>query len=490
MIKKCFPAVLALLFAGLLTASAEPVEGAFGGLFTKVVSSDEGDNAREGHVVVIFNADGNAWFKLNLGRKDGATAILSPGAGTWIPAGNRQFDYDYKDSMTDYTMHFRFDSPEGLVITEDFNAGGSPFGMGMTAGGTYELDYNYVVDVNGYLYRKVQDGKALELCAEGRYEGRIYLPEAVSANGEVLPVAGVAEKAFWGNGDVTDVNWDNGTQYVGPSAFYRSGVYYYWDTYNLPGYVYPSRDYTKFVRQEEVEYGLTNPVWMFFKHNYAPLTFVKDGMKDESLQWGYNPWMADDMRMKGLYYEMNVPSGVKKDMFRGYDAQEVMGLIMESRFAAFHRFPAFSRWKWGEKEQPMSASLDKAMETRYGRKLRQSRYIGHLREEDGRLGIFEFEPKDGEAMVVIAWTQGGKVKATYVKTTNIDPREGEFSVWNVDDDGTYGIPSLLCIAFDSHDNVILWLEHSAPESRNLYGLRQQGDQLQPFGEEQWYVYVD
>jgi hypothetical protein len=93
-------------------------------------------------------------------------------------------------------------------------------------------------------------------------------------------------------------------------------------------------------------------------------------------------------------------------------------------------------------------------------------------------------------MVVIAWTQGGKVKATYVMTTEIDPDEGEFSVWNVDDDGEYGIPALLCVAFDKHDNVILWFNHNAPESLNLFGLRQQGDQLQLFGEDQWYRYQE
>ena len=138
----------------------------------------------------------------------------------------------------------------------------------------------------------------------------------------------------------------------------------------------------------------------------------------------------------------------------------------------------------------MGATLEKQMETRYDRTLRRSRYIGNLREEDGRVGIFEFEPKDGQAMFVIAWVVGGKVKATYVQTTEIDPREGEYSVWNVDDDGEYGIPDLLCVAFDLHDNVILFFNHNAPESVNIYALRQQGDQLQRFGEDQWYRYVD
>lgn len=355
--------------------------------------------------------------------------------------------------------------------------------------GTLDPETGFVTDENGYRYQYV-DGLKLELCAGGRYAGTVNVPRTLVVGGKELEVAGIAAKAFWGNEDVTDVNWDRDTQYVGPSAFYRSGIHYYWDSgYSLPKYVYPSRDFVYYVLQSEVyEWDRNTPRWMFFKHNYAPLTFDEDLLKNEELKWGYSPWMADDKGMQGIYFEMQVPDQVKKDMFRGYDAQEVIGLAVEARFAAFHRFPPFSRWKWGETEQSMSATLEKQMEARYGRTLVQSRYIGHLREEDGRVGIFEFEPKDGEAMVVIAWTQGGKVKATYVKTNEIDPEYG--SVWNVDDDGTYGIPDLLCVAFDRHDNVILWFNHGAPESMNLFGLRQQGDQLQRFGEEQWYVYVD
>lgn len=347
----------------------------------------------------------------------------------------------------------------------------------------------FVLDDNGYRYQFVEDGAKLELSAGGNYAGTVQVPASVTVGGRTYPVTGIAANAFRDNADVTEVNYDRMTQYVGPSAFYRSGMHYYWSASEIPQYVYPSQDFSQFILQQEVaEWARPIPRWMFFKHNYAPLTFVKDQLKDESMQWGYSPWHAD--RMQGVFFEMRVPDAVKKAMFRGYDAQEVIGLAMDGEFAAFHRFPAFSRWKWGEKEQSMGAALEKQMETRYGRKLRQSRYIGHLREEDGRVGIFEFEPKEGEAMVVIAWTQGGKVKATYVMTTEIDPDEGEFSVWNVDDDGTYGIPALLCVAFDKHDNVILWFNHNAPESLNLFGLRQQGDQLQLFGEDQWYRYQE
>lgn len=355
--------------------------------------------------------------------------------------------------------------------------------------GTLDPDTGVVTDGNGYRYQYTE-GQKLELCAGGRYSGTVEVPRTLVVGGREVEVAGIAADAFRDNKAVTEVRYDRNTQYVGPSAFYRSGIRYYWDySFQIPDYIYPSEDFSLYVRQEVPQYvDLTEPQWMQFKHYSAHLRYVRDRREDESAQWGYNPWRAD--RMQGVYYEMDMPESARKDMFRGYDAREVIGLACESRFLAQHRFPPFSRWKWGEQEQTMGATLEKQMEARYDRTLRQSRYIGNLREEDGRVGIFEFEPKDGEAMIVIAWVLGGKVRATYVQTTELDPESGEFSVWNVDDDGTYGIPNLLCVAFDHHDNVILFLEHGAPESRNMFGLRQQGDQFQRFGEEQWYVYVD
>ena len=371
---------------------------------------------------------------------------------------------------------------------------GSLSAQAQTVQGTAELEDGqqtaYVTDANGYRYQRVSEGTELELCEGGRYAGTVQLPEAVVCGGETLPVVGIAAKAFWGNKDVTEVRWDREKQYVGPSAFYKSGIRYYWNhTFDIPGYIYPDNSLYLFVRPSVPEWHSFSVIeWLEFKQYNARLTFVKDRSKDEEALWGYSPWRAD--QMQGAYYELRILDAVRKEMFRGYEAHEIVGLVSDSRFLAQHRFPAFSRWKYPEKEVSMSAALEAQMESRYGRTLRQSRYIGNLREEDGRVGIFEFEPKDGEAMIVIAWTVGGKVKATYVKTTEIDPSEGENSVWNVDDDGTYGIPQLLCVAFDPHDNVILWFNHPAPESMNLFGLRQQGDQLQLFGEDQWYVRVD
>ena len=488
--KYLLTAALALLCCGLL--SAQSVDGAFGGVFRKVNGPAEGEMAREGRIIVIFGGQG-IWFDAFLARADGHTASLKPEGGTWFEktGDGRDFSYNCVDDNFDYTMEVKFPSAEALTITDHFNAGASPFGMGMTLGGDYELDYSYVVDVNGYVYQKVAEGTELELCAGGLYKGTVELPETVLDHGETYRVAGVGEKAFYGNRDVTDLRVPNKDQYIKPAALYRSGIRYGWEySFNAPGYIYPDMDKYTFVRPEAPEeYDVSEDFWLLFKHYYAPLTYVKDRRGDEKAEWGYYPFKAKEMQ--GVQYELRVPDAVRREMFRGYDATEIIGLAAESNFVARHRFPPFSRWKWGETEQSMSAALNKQIETRFDRKVVKSRYIGHLREEDGRIGIWDLGIVDGEAMVVIGWTRGGKVRATYVQTAEVDPGEdGMMSVWNVDDEGDYGIPSLLCVAFDNHDNVILWFDHSAPESVNLFGLRQQGDQLQVFSKEQWYRRVD
>lgn len=477
-----------LLLAGASALQGQTVDAARGGLYMKTVGEDEGENAREGWAVVFFDGQGKVRFEVNLGRADGHTAILS--SDGWVPAEADGFSYNMVDDYTDYTLEAKLQPDGSLVLTDHFNAGASPFGMGMGLGGEYNRSDIYLADVNGYLYKFVSEGTQLLLWERGFYSGTVRLPEAVSYRGKDLPVEGISSEALAGNKEVTDVYFDAQKQYAEPGAFLGTGIRYAWNYRgSLPGYAYPDERFSTFVRPNVPEgHDFSEDRWLFFKQNYDFLHFVKDRTHDEEALWGYSPWRAE--KMQGAYYELRVPDSVRKQMFRGYDSNEVVALVADSWFVAQHRFPPFSRWKYPEKEQSMGAAFEKQMADRYGRKVKKSRYIGNLREEDGRLGICEFEIKDGEAMLVIAWTEGGKVKATWVKTTEIDPEYGENSVWNVDDGGDYGIPQLLCVAKDPRGNVILWLNHPAPESMNLFGLRQQGDQLVLFGEDQWYVRVD
>lgn len=109
MIKRLIAAALALA-AGAGALQAQTVEASRGGWFTKIVDPDEGELAREGQVVVIFDGKGQAWFKADLGRADGRTAILS--SDGWIPAEGNKFRFNVLTDDLDYTL-------EGEMTSDD-----------------------------------------------------------------------------------------------------------------------------------------------------------------------------------------------------------------------------------------------------------------------------------------------------------------------------------------------------------------------------------
>lgn len=63
----------------------------------------------------------------------------------------------------------------------------------------------------------------------------------------------------------------------------------------------------------------------------------------------------------------------------------------------------------------------------------------------------------------------------------------ENSVWNVDDDGSWGIPHILTIAYDEHGNVDLFLAHLSPESISFMHLRQNGSRFDVLQTEPLYI---
>ena len=68
--------------------------------------------------------------------------------------------------------------------------------------------------------------------------------------------------------------------------------------------------------------------------------------------------------------------------------------------------------------------------------------------------------------------------------------DGTYSVWNVDDEGLYGIPNLVSIAIDPEGGVNLFLTKDSPESVTCFILHQEGDRLRYIDAGQWYRFVD
>ena len=159
-------------------------------------------------------------------------------------------------------------------------------------------------------------------------------------------------------------------------------------------------------------------------------------------------------------------------------------------FVAFHTFPAFGRWKYPEKVQNAPKAIVNQVARKYGREVMYSRRVAWLRDGYGELDLVEFQHKNHQAMVVFAWVNGDDVAATCSLTTEIESEFEDADVWNVDDDGTFGIPDVVTIVRDPEGNVIIFLAKNSPESITCFALRQVGDKLERIDFDQWYRYVD
>ena len=473
-------AILAALFSEQTASAATP--------FKSGVYSYE-DIGETGTVSVAFNEKGEIWFHAFVINEDGHSAELTPEGGKWIPMKGNTFSYNIKSDHWDYTLTGKFyPEDEMLELFDSYNAGGSPFGMGIGLAAQYRHEGATYADSKGYMFNFVDEATAVVLAKGGRYSGIIEVPESVTIDGEDYPVVGIGDSAFTGNYDVTEVRLPYKDQYITPGAYWGSGIPYDWESLEKPSYVYPDKDLFEFVtpNDQETEYDYSMNNWLIFKQNVGRLFFVRDNSKDENAKWGC--YLADPSQSMGIHYELRTYDVLRKQMFRGYDNYDVIALAANSKFAAFHEFPSFSRWKYPEPEVPLDLVYEQELEKKFGRKVMYSRRVAQLRESNRAFGMVEFEHKGKEAMVAFAWIDYGEITATYSIKAEFDPNE-PYSIWNVDLE-EYGTPEVISIALDPQDNPIIWFNHPAPESRNIMGLRKVGNKLVPFGEDHWYVLVD
>ena len=412
------------------------------------------DIGETGTIHIAFNKKGKLWFRAFVINEDGHSAELTPEDGAWIPMKGNKFTYNIKTEFYDYTLEGVFTPEEELLELKDhFNAGGTPFGMGMRLGATYRYEGGSFADGQGYIYHLADEGETAVLAAGGRYSGVVEVPESVKFNGNDYPVVGIADGAFTGNYDVTEVRLAFKDQYIVPGAFWGSGIPYDWESLEKPGYVYPDEALFEFVsaspKDEEYDYSMDN--WLIFKQNCGRLFFVKDNSKDENARWGC--YLAEPDKAQGIHYELRTLDVLRKQMFRGYKNYEIIALAADSQFAAFHRFPSFSRWKYPEPEVPLDLVYEEELSKLFGRKVMYSRRVAELREENRCFGMVEFEHKGKEAMVAFAWIDFGTITATYTKKAEFDP-EDPYSIWNVDLE-EYGTPEVISIALDPQDNPII-----------------------------------
>lgn len=385
-----------------------------------------------------------------------------------------------------------------------------------------------IKDENGYRYSFMNEGDELGVTKGGKYKGNVVIPEKVVYKNYTYPVTAVRRSAFQCNPDFGDddqalksVTLPATVEIIGADAFRNNAA--------LTKVVIPNKEVSIETRAfaycpnlkvdiEEPVFAFSEPWtenhignshyvysiekkepivdkirWAFFKQNHNRVSFTKmmNVGKENAMVGAYCRWN----NVTGAVFDLK-HSALAKEMFRGYGDGEVV-LLASNGYVATRDFPSFNRYASGESVSSMSNQFKQSMAKKFGRKVKYSYKAATLRDKSSRcVAVTEFEITNREAMVVISWVVKDKEICSYVKKNKIDPEYPlTESVWNVDDEGIYGIPTIALISFDNRsnatsDNVDIFYIHYAPESVNMYQLRQKGNKLEEVANDQWYVWVD
>ena len=462
-----------------------------------VVDFKDGEESyATGNLFLVPLAPDQAEFLLTVVNKEGATIVYDSTDGP-VQLVDGQFvwryplpDFDYTLTMDLYPVsNDGYPLENTIQVTGRLGSGAPPYNIDLSPDGFYRRDLDYFVTPNGYMYRK--DGEGCTLAKGGIYAGSVDLPTTVFGPfGVVLSVKGIDSDAFEYSRALTQVSLSDPGQRVAPGALTYTEIPYDWSKITMPFFAYPNKAKNTMV----IPYfeGFERPEnifpWVIFKQNIAPAQQSNNTIEDEGALAGRVDQAFN--RTRGVFYTIQLPKADITKMFRGYEAMEIEALVADMDFVAFHTFPAFGRWKFPEKVQNAPKAIENAVAKMYGREVMYSRRAAWLRDGHGELDIVEFKHKNHQAMVVFAWVCDGKVKASTSLTTEIESEFEDYSVWNVDDDGTYGIPDVITIARDPEDNVTIFLAKNSPESITCFALHQQGEKLVKINFDQWYRYVD
>lgn len=384
-----------------------------------------------------------------------------------------------------------------------------------------------VKDSKGYLYQIMSENKA-GVAPGGAYSGDIVIPSQIKYEGNTYTVTTVRRGAMWkkqealnignitsitlpetvtlvgadafrGNKNLTSVNYGNKTR-IEVRSFWgcpklqlqqTEPSYAFTEPYNWSKYkgksAYPF--FTKmYCPNEKKDVTAEKYNWAFFKYNHCGITF--DSWKNLDNEEAIECYCTNMKYLKAGLFRMQNPDNVES-MFKGYTDGDVTVMLTDNNYVATHEFLMFSRWIWGEEEIDAPKGFKQMMESQYKRKVKYSKECAKLLyTTNERLIITEFEITNHEAMIVLSWLKDGKTVCSFEEKQKTDPEYEEYGVWNVDDDGTYGIPNVMTIARDENGNIELFALHSAPESLNFSHYKQKGNKLVEVGKEQWYVWVD
>lgn len=382
---------------------------------------------------------------------------------------------------------------------------------------------NILRDPNDYFY-EILNAKEVAVAKGGAYIGDVIIPENIICEGKTYKVTTVRREAFYKNaeahhiGDITSITLPPSVTLIGADAFRnnrllkavnynpkaRIEVRAFWECPNLkieknePKYAftdfYDSEAASKSKRTEAMStfylpYENPNDTvasyqWAIHKYNHNGIFFREwANMDNEDAMACFS---IETSKVRGGIFYLLDDNNVET-MFKGNMNPLVQVVLADNNYVGTHEFPVFSRWVFGEKETPASADFKQTMTAKYGKKVKYSYEVGKLANTNEKLVITEFVVKNKKAQVVLSWLKNGKEICSYTLTQDVEG-DTDQSVWNVDDDGNYGIPELLSVARDEKGNIELFIHHPAPESRTFYHLVQRGNKFECVGEDGWYVW--
>lgn len=381
-------------------------------------------------------------------------------------------------------------------------------------------------DAKGYLYQLMSSGH-VGVAPGGAYSGDIVIPSQIRYKNNIYPVTTVRRGAMWKKaganniGTITSVVLPESVTLVGSDAFRDNtsltNVTYGADTrievrsfYGCPSlrltkypckfafthpfpYESPASVAKKSFAQfcwpsEKKDSDITEYQWGVFKYQHNAIGFVdwKNMNSSEAMEC----YTSEDEKFKGGMFKLKDPENVET-MFKGYMSNDQIVLLAHNNYVATHEFVMFSRYVWGEKVVNMPAAISQQMAKKYGRKVKYCVEVAKVlyTKPTEQLVLTEFDITNHEAMIVMSWMKEGKEVCSYVLKQKTDPEYEDMGVWNVDDDGTYGIPTVVSITKDEKGSLELFLCHPAPESLNFMHLVQKGNKFVLEAEDGWYCYV-
>lgn len=172
-------------------------------------------------------------------------------------------------------------------------------------------------------------------------------------------------------------------------------------------------------------------------------------------------------------FQLKDPAIVSK-MFRGYKDVEAQPWVVRSSFIDNHNILQFNRWKEGEPIKRAGADTKRIISQYYGgRAIKDTRWVATLENGERTFYAVQFEHMGKDALAALVCIAEGEVASTWEFHGEIDPTEGEQSIWFVDDNGDFmeHAPEIHCMVA-TNEGLELYVRLFGGESVQYHILRE------------------